>query len=144
MTDAEADVFLGRRYLAKGFLDDALRMFMQRPASFTAADWTTLRDRLLARGRIDDVLDVCKAGGIPIPRDELLSIGDEYLRRMDAERAIKFYEIAEADQARWERVIDQLIQRPDRHHQARSIAARHLTGSATRQMERPRVVKLAK
>ncbi len=144
MTDAEADAFLGRRYLKKGFLDDALRMFMQHPTYFTPADWTSLRDCLLVRGRITDVIDICKVAGIPIPRDELLSMGDEYLRRTDVERAITFYEIAAADQARWERVIDHLIQRPDRYQQARSIAVRHLSGHAARQTERPRVVKLAK
>ena len=143
MTDVEAEAFLGRRYLAKGFLDDALRMFLQHPANFTAADWTNLRDGLLARGRIADVIDVCKVSGIPIPRDELLSLGDEHLRRADVERAISFYEMAEADQVRWERVVDQLIERPDRHQQARSIAVRHLSGTATRQTERPRIVKLA-
>ena len=143
MTHADAEVFLARRYLAKGFLDDALRIFMQHADTVPAEDWTALRDRLLERGRVADVVTVCRVGKIPIPREELLQLGDQYLARADVDRAIDLYESIEADQARWEQVVDRLIEMPDRFQQARSIAARHL-GGRPRESERPRLIKMAK
>lgn len=143
MTNDDAEVFLGRRYLAKGFVDDAMRIFMQHADTVGPDDWTALRDRLLERGRIADVLTVCGVGKIPIPREELLELGDQYLARADVDRAIDLYEQIEADQPRWERVVDRLIEMPDRFQQARSIAARHLSGRP-RESERPRLVKVAK
>ncbi len=144
MTQADAEVFLGRRYLAKGFVDDAMRIFMQHGDTVPAEDWTALRDRLLERGRIADVITVCKVGKIPIPREELLDLGDQYLARADVDRAIDLYELIEADAPRWERVVDRLIEMPDRFQQARSIAARHLSGPKARESERPRLIKMAK
>lgn len=145
MTNADAEIFLGRRFLAKGFLDDAIRVFMQHADTVSPDDWTTLRDRLLERGRIADVITVCRTGKIPIPREELLDMGDQYLARADVDRAIDLYELIEADQARWERVVDRLIEMPDRFQQARSITARHLSGATKlREAERPRLIKMAK
>jgi len=143
MTHADAEVFLARRYLAKGFVDDAMRIFMQHADTVSAEDWTALRDRLLERGRIADVVTVCRVGKIAIPREELLHLGDQYLARADVDRAIDLYELIEADQARWEQVVDRLIEMPDRFQQARSIAARHLSGRP-RESERPRLIKMAK
>ena len=143
MTHADAEVFLARRYLAKGFMDDALRIFMQHVDTVPAEDWTTLRDRLLERGRIADVVTVCRVGKIAIPREELLQLGDQYLARADVDRAIDLYGLIEADQARWEQVVDRLIEMPDRFQQARSIAARHLSGRP-RESERPRLIKMVK
>jgi hypothetical protein len=143
MTHADAEVFLARRYLAKGFLDDALRILMQHADAVPIEDWTTLRDGLLERGRIADVVTVCRVGKIPIPREELLQLGDQYLARADIDRAIDLYELIEADQARWEQVVDRLIEMPDRFQQARSIATRHLDGRP-RESERPRLIKMAK
>jgi len=143
MTHADAEVFLARRYLAKGFVDDALRIFMQHADTVPAEDWAALRDLLLERGRVGDVVTVCRAGKIPIPREELLQLGDEYLARADVDRAIDLFELIEADQARWEQVVDRLIEMPDRFQQARSIAARHLS-TRPRETERPRLIKVAK
>jgi lipopolysaccharide biosynthesis regulator YciM len=143
MTHADAEVFLARRYLAKGFVDDALRIFMQHVDSVPAEDWVALRDRLLERGRVGDVVTVCRAGKIPIPREDLLQLGDEYLARADVDRAIDLFELIEADPARWEQVVDRLIEMPDRFQQARSIAARHLS-ARPREIERPRLIKVAK
>jgi thioredoxin-like negative regulator of GroEL len=143
MTHAEAEVFLARRYLAKGFVDDALRILMQHADSVPVEDWVALRDRLLERGRIGDVVMACRAGKIPIPREELLQLGDEYLARSDIDRAIDLFELIEADQARWEQLVDRLIEMPDRFQQARSIAARHLS-TRPRESERPRLIKVAK
>ncbi len=145
MTNADAEIFLGRRFLAKGFLDDAMRVFMQHGDTVPPEDWTALRDRLMERGRIADVVTICRAGKIPIPREELLEMGDQYLARADVDRAIDLYELIEADQARWERVVDRLIEMPDRFQQARSITARHLSGGPKpREVERPRLIKMAK
>jgi hypothetical protein len=143
MTHADAELFLARRYLAKSFLDDALRIFMQHADTVPAGDWTALRDRLLERGRIADVVTICRVGKIPLPREELLQLGDQYLARADIDRAIDLYELIDADQARWEQVVDRLIEMPDRFQQARSIAARHL-GGRPRESERPRLIKMAK
>ena len=144
MTRADAELFLGRRYLAKGFLDDALRVFMQQRDLVSAEDWTALRDQLLERGRIGDAVNVCRAGNIAIPQQELLELGDQYLTRGDIDRAIDIYEMLEADQTRWEQVVDRLIEYPDRHQQARSIATRHLNNPRPHEAERPRLVKVAK
>ena len=57
MAQFDAEVLVGRRYLAKGFLDDALRLFAQHAESVPADDWAALRDRLLERGRIADVVE---------------------------------------------------------------------------------------
>ncbi len=145
MTSTDAEIFLGRRFLAKGFLDDAMRVFMQHADTVSPEDWSALRDRLMERGRIADVVTVCRTGKIPIPREELLELGDQYLARADVDRAIDLYELIEADQARWERVVDRLIEMPDRFQQARSITARHLSGAPkAREVERPRLIKMAK
>lgn len=144
MTSADAEVFLGRRYLAKGFLDDALRMFMQHAPKVPADDWLALRDRLLDRGRIADAVNVCRAGNISVPREDILAVGDEYLARADIDRAIDIYGMIDADSARWERVVDRLIELPDRQHQARSITLKYLSGTVAREPERPRLVKVAK
>lgn len=144
MKHADAEIFLGRRYLAKGFLDDALRAFMQHAQTVPAEDWIALRDRLIDRGRIADAVNVCHTGNVPVPREELLSIGDQYLARADIDRAIDIYNLIEADAERWERVVDRLIELPDRQHQARSITAKYLGGSTSAEPERPRLVKVVK
>ena len=144
MTRADAELFLGRRYLAKGFLDDALRVFMQQRDLVGTDDWTALRDNLLERGRVADAVNVCRAGDIAVPQQQLLELGDQYLTRGDIDRAIDIYEMLDADQARWEKVVDCLIEYRDRHQQARSVATRHLSGPRPHEAERPRLVKLAK
>ncbi|MBP1688226.1 MAG: hypothetical protein H6Q33_4369 [Deltaproteobacteria bacterium] len=126
MTRADAEVFLGRRYLAKGFVEDAMRVFLQHPDSVATEDWQRLRDGLLERGRITDAVSVCRLGKIPVPQQQLLELGDEYLRRGEIDRAIDIYDLVEADRDRWERVVDRLIEYPDRQQQARSIATRYL------------------
>ncbi len=145
MTNTDAEMFLGRRLLANGFFDDALRVFMQHADTVPPEDWILLRDRLMERGRIADVIGVCRTGNIPIPREELLEIGDQYLARADVDHAIDLYEVIDADQARWERVVDRLIERPGRFQQARAITARHLSGKTRpHEIERPRLLKMAK
>jgi hypothetical protein len=130
--------------LAKGFLDDAMRIFTQQPDLVTAEDWTTLRDHLLERGRIGDAVNICRTGNIAVPQQQLLELGDQHLARGDIDRAIDIYEMLDADQTRWERVVDCLIEFPDRHQQARSVATRHLSSPRPHETERPRLVKVAK
>ena len=142
--EADAEVLVGRRYLLKGFLDDALRQFAQHAEHVPAEDWTALRDRLLERGRIADVVTVCRLGNVPVPRDQILSVGDQYLARADLDRAIDLFELVGADHARWERVVDRLIELPDRARQARIIAAKHLAPPGDEGEQRRRLIKVAK
>jgi hypothetical protein len=144
MTHDDAEVFLGRRYLTKGFLDDALRLFMHHADHVAAEDWVVLRDRLFERGRIGDAVNVSRVGKVPLPVEELLSLGDQYLERLDVDRAIDLYEMAEADAARWERIVDRLVEMPDREHQARSIIAKYLSNAPAREADKPRLIKVVK
>jgi len=144
MTRDDAEIFLARRYLAKGFLDDAFRLFMGHPAEFSPDDWAALRDRLLERGRVTDAVTVCRVADVPLPREEILSLGDQYLARADIDRAIDLYEMGEADPTRWEKVVDRLIELPDRLPQARTIAEKHLSVPQPREAEKPRLVKIVK
>ncbi len=131
MPSKEADILVGRRYLAKGYLDQALEFF-SRNADFVAPqDWTTLRDRLLDRGRIQDMVRVCNLGRVPIPSDQLLIRGDKALITKDIDLVIDLYELAGADRARWEKVVDVLVEMPERKRQAVSIADRYLVDPAT-------------
>lgn len=141
MTRADAEVFLGRRYLAKGFVEDAMRVFLQHPDSVAAADWQLLRDGLMERGRITDAVNVCRLGKIPVPRQQLLELGDEYLRRGELDRAIDLYDLVEADRERWERMVDRLIEYPDRQQQARSIATRYLDTPTPHEVTPSRPIK---
>jgi hypothetical protein len=121
-----ADVLVGRRYLAKGYFDQALELFSRNADCVTAQDWTSLRDRLLERGRIQDMVRVCDLGHVPIPSEELLARGDKGLITKDVDLVIDLYELAGADRARWEKVVDVLIEMPERKRQAVAIAERYL------------------
>jgi hypothetical protein len=60
----------------------------------------------------------------------LLALGDEHLRRNDFDGAIHLYELGDADQERWARVIDLLTARPDQERRAIALAERYLVGEA--------------
>ena len=49
MPASESEVLVGRRYLERGFVDAAMRLFIRNSSLVTAADWTRLADRLLER-----------------------------------------------------------------------------------------------
>jgi hypothetical protein len=126
MPSKQADVLVGRRYLTRGYLDQALELFTRNVAVVATADWSLLRDKLLDRGRIQDMVRVCDVGHVPIPSEQLIARGDKALRTKDIDLAINLFELAVADRGRWEKVVDVLIEMPDRKRQAVGIADRFL------------------
>lgn len=126
MPASESEVLVGRRYLERGFLDAAMRLFVRNAALVEPADWTSLSERLMERNRVADVVRVCEMGSVPLPRERLLALGDGHLRRKDVDEAIRYYELGDADRERWARVIDVLTGLPDRELQAVGLAERHL------------------
>ena len=127
MSTKSSEVLVGRRYLERGFLDAAMRLFVRNAAVVEPADWTRLAERLMERHRIPDVVRVCETGGVPLPRERMLAIGDEHLRRKDVDTAIRFYELAQADRERWIRLVDVLTGLPDRERLAIEVTERHLS-----------------
>jgi hypothetical protein len=130
MSSKQADILVGRRYLAKGYLDEALELFTRNADAVGAHDWAGLRDKLLERGRIQDMVRVCDLGHVPIPSEQLLARGDKALLTKDIDTMIDLYELAGADRARWEKVVDVLVEMPERKRQAVAIADRYLVDSA--------------
>ena len=139
MPASESEVVVGRRYLERGFLDAAMKLFTRNAALVTAADWNRLADRLLERKRIADVVRICELGCVPLPRERMLSAGDAYLKRKDVDAALRLYELADADRERWTRLVDVLTALPDRERQAVEIVERHLAGEPT--PEEPRALR---
>jgi hypothetical protein len=129
MPSKQADILVGRRYLAKGYLDEGLELFTRNADAVGVQDWTALRDKLLERGRIQDMVRVCNLGHVPIPREQILARGDKALITKDVDVVIDLYELAGADRARWEKVVDALIEMPERKRQAVAIADRYLVDS---------------
>jgi hypothetical protein len=121
-----ARVEVARGMLAHGFLDRPLRLFLENAAHVRAEDWSLISERLIAEGRLDDAVYVCRTGGIELPRAEVLARGDQELRRRDIDGAIHHYELADASRERWEALLDVLIGLPNRELTARAIARKHL------------------
>jgi hypothetical protein len=126
----QSRVLVGRRYIEHGFLDAAMRLFAQNPAVVEPQDWMDLADKMLERGRITDAVRVCVVGGVPLPRERLLALGDRCLKRRDTDRAIQFYQTGTADQERWNRVMDVLTSSPDQELRAIELAERYLVSKA--------------
>jgi hypothetical protein len=122
----QSELLVARRYLDHGFLDATMRIFGRRAAHVRREDWNRLVERLLERGRLTDAVAVCQAGGMPLPREQLLTFGDRELRRKDVDSAIHYYELAEANAERWAALLDVLTRLPGREFQAREVAQRHL------------------
>jgi hypothetical protein len=122
----QSELLVARRYLDHGFLDAAMRIFGRRAAHVRREDWNRLVERLLERGRLTDAVAVCQTGGVPLPREQLLTFGDRELRRKDVDSAIHYYELAEANAERWAALLDVLTRLPGREFQAREVAQRHL------------------
>ena len=134
MPTATSQLLIARRYLARGFLDTAMHLLVRNAEAASPADWQRLVDRLMERQRIADVVRVCAIGGIPLPRERLLALGDARLQGRDVKGAKLLYELAEADPPRWERFIDVLTVSPDLERLAVEIADRHLVaGGAGRE-----------
>jgi hypothetical protein len=146
MPSKQADVLVGRRYLTRGYLDQALELFTRNADIVASADWSVLRDKLLDRGRIQDMVRVCELGHVPIPSEQLIVRGDKALKTKDIDLAIDLFELAGADAARWEQVVDVLIEMPDRKRQAVTIADRYLIDQVevpTQSRRRPTPIKKA-
>ena len=131
MPSKQADVLVGRRYLAKGWLDQALELFTRNADIVAADDWGDLRDKLLERGRIQDMVRVCQLGHVPIPSEKLITRAEKALVSKDIDVVIDLYELAGVGRERWERVVDILVDMPDRKRQAVQIADRYLVDDAT-------------
>ncbi len=126
MASKQADVLVGRRYLSRGYLDQALELFTRNADIVATVDWSLLRDKLLDRGRIQDMVRVCELGHVAIPSEQLVMRGDKALKTKDIDLAIDLFELAGADRGRWEKIVDVLIEMPDRKRQAVAIADRYL------------------
>jgi hypothetical protein len=130
MPASESEVLVGRRYLERGFLDAAMRLFVRNAELVTPPDWTRLAERLLDRNRIPDVVRVCELGGVPLPRERMLAAADTCLKRKDVDGAVRLYELAGADRERWTRLLDVLTGIPGRERHAIEIVERHLGGQS--------------
>ena len=126
----QSRVLVARRYVERGFLDAALRLFAQNPGAVDPDDWIDLAEKMIERDRIGDAVRVCETGGVPLPREHLLALGDRCLERRDTNRAIHLYEKASADEDRWGRVVDVLTNSPDQELLAIELAERHLISKA--------------
>src|SRR5207244_8888674 len=81
MPASESEVLVGRRYLERGFLDAAMRLFVRNAELVTAPDWASLAERLLERNRIPDAVRVCELRGVPLPRARMLGAAEASLGR---------------------------------------------------------------
>jgi hypothetical protein len=130
MPTKSSEVIVGRRYLERGFLDAAMKLFVRNAPAVEPGDWTYLAERLMERSRIPDVVRVCETGGVPLPRERMLGLADDHLRRKDVDTAIRLYELADADHERWVRLVDVLTGLPDRERLAIEVTERHLQPAA--------------
>jgi hypothetical protein len=135
MPPKSAEVLVGRRYLERGFLDAAMKLFVRNAGAVEPDDWTRLAERLMERNRVPDVVSICELGHVPLPREQMLSRADDSLRRKDVDTAIRLYELAGADRERWTRVVDVLTGLPDRERLAIEVTERHLTPDGPRPPE---------
>lgn len=126
MPTKPSEVLVGRRYLERGFVDAAMRLFVRNAPAVEPDDWIRLAERLMERSRIPDVVRVCELGSVPLPRDRMLAIADDHLRRKDVDTAIRLYELAGADRPRWAALVDVLTSLPDRERLAIEVTERHL------------------
>jgi len=126
---SRSEVTIARRYLDHGFLDVALRIFARNVEHARSDDWTRLVARLVERGRIPEAIETCRLGGVPMPRRELLVLGDRRLQCKDVDAAIHYYELAEASYERWTAVVDLLTRLPARELQAIAVTERHLVAA---------------
>jgi hypothetical protein len=139
MPTKSSEVLVGRRYLERGFLDAAMKLFVRNAPVVEPTDWTCLAERLMERSRIPDVVRVCEVGGVPLPRERMLGLADDHLRRRDVDTAIRLYELANADRERWARLVDVLTSLPDRERLAIEVTERHLNPNGTARASELRV-----
>lgn len=144
MPASESEVLVGRRYLERGFLDAAMKLFVRNAELVGAPDWTRLSERLMERHRITDVVRICALGSVPLPRERILAMGDAALKRKDLDGAIRLFELGEAERERWARLVDVLTALPDRERQALEVAERHLGVEPEAEEPRARHIKAVK
>jgi len=144
MPASESEVLVGRRYLERGFLDAAMKLFVRNAELVPASDWSRLAERLLGRNRIADVVRVCELGSVPLPRETMLAAGDASLKRKDVDGAMRLYELANADHDRWMRMLDVLTSLPDRERLAVEVVERHLQPSTEPEPAAERATRLIK
>jgi len=144
MPASESEVVVGRRYLERGFLDAAVKLFARNSEVVLTGDWNRLAERLLERNRIADVVRICELGNVPLPRERLLAAGDAYLKRKDVDGALRLYELCSADRERWTGLVDVLTALPDRERQAVEIVERHLAPEPKHEETAPRHIKAVK
>src|SRR5207245_10828368 len=101
-----------------GVRDAASRRCVRNAARVGNGDWALWAERRMDRHRIVDAVRVCEIGGVPVPRAQLLALGDGSLQRKNFEAAIRLYELGDADRERWARVVDLLSARPDQERRA--------------------------
>ena len=130
---APSEVAVARRYLANGFLDTAMRIFERNVPHVSPAEWALLVRRLLDGGRVADAVRVCQTAGLPLPRQELLALGDNHLRRRNVDAAIRCYEVGEADPQRWTELVDVLTRFPGCELRATALAKRYLVAHSAPQ-----------
>jgi hypothetical protein len=126
MPASASEVLVGQRYLARGFLDAAMKLFIRNAEIVAPADWSRLAEGLMERNRVQDVVRVCELGAVPLPRERMLAMADAALKRKDVDGAIRLYELAAAGRDRWALVVDVLTSLPDRARQAVEVVERHL------------------
>jgi hypothetical protein len=114
MPASDSEVLVGRRYLERGFLDAAMKLFIRNAELVTPADWGRLGERLMERNRIPDVVRICELGGVPLPRERMLAAGDA------------------------------MTSLPDRARQAVEIVERHLTPEIRNEPAAPRLIQAVK
>ena len=144
MPASESEVLVGRRYLERGFLDAAMKLFVRNAELVPASDWSRLAERLLGRNRVADVVRVCELGSVPLPRETMLAAGDASLKRKDVDGAMRLYELANADHDRWMRMLDVLTSLPDRERLAVEVVERHLQSSTEHEPAAERTTPLIK
>ncbi len=143
MPTKSSEVLVGRRYLERGFLDAAMRLYLRNADAVDPADWTRLAERLMERSRIPDVVRVCEIGSVPLPRERMLALADEHLRRKDVDTAIRLYELGGADRERWVRLVDVLTGLPDRERLAIEVTERHLEADGPSSAPSPNELRVA-
>jgi hypothetical protein len=127
---AWSELYVARRYLQHGFVDVAMRLLQRNAAQARREDWKRLVRPLIAQGRVMDAVAICEQSDVPLPRVELLALGDRRLRLRDVDGAMHWFEVAGADSDRWSRLVDVLTALPGRELQALAVAKRYLTATA--------------
>jgi hypothetical protein len=127
---AWSELVVARGYLEHGFIDVAIRLIVRNGARASTGDWRRLVAKVLAQGRIADAVELSARAGLPVPRAEVLALGDARLRRKDVDGALHWYGVGDADAERWSHLVDSMVELPGRELQARAVAARHLVPPA--------------